>query len=90
MESHKVYSCECGENKIRLHLRHCIPGEVIDRVFCPECIKRGIKPDKSWPIPGEWSLHFNLEVAQMFAMAKLKVDPALVNPGFLMDGGYVE
>jgi hypothetical protein len=31
-----------------------------------------------------------MEIARIFGMAKLRIDPALINPGFIIDGGYVE
>ncbi len=67
-----------------------MPAELVDSVFCPQCEKNGYHHPKSWPIPGEWHLHFDMEIARMFAMAKLQIDPQLINPGFIMDGGYVE
>ena len=67
-----------------------MPLELVDQVFCPECEKNGFNTDKAWPIPGGWKIHFDLEVAKMFAMAKLRIDPNVVNPGFIIDGGYVE
>ena len=42
------------------------------------------------PIPGDWHLHFDLDIARMFAMARLRIDPSLINPGFILDGPYVE
>ncbi|THB78073.1 MAG: hypothetical protein D6B25_05095 [Desulfobulbaceae bacterium] len=66
-----------------------MPSELVDRVYCPVCETHGFTSEKSWPIPGNWHIHFDLDVAKMFAMAKLNIDPQLVNPGFIIDGGYV-
>ena len=90
MDSKKAIQCECGANTIELTFHHSMPPELVDKVFCPKCEKNGFNNPKSWPIPGNWHLHFDLEIARMFAMAKLKIDPLLVNPGFIIDGGYVE
>ena len=89
-KSKKVYQCECGSNHIELTFHHCMPSELVDMVFCPVCEENGFDNGKSWPIPGNWKVHFNLEVAKMFAMAKLNIDPQLINPGFIIDGGYVD
>lgn len=67
-----------------------MPTEVVDHVYCPVCMGNGSDHEKSWPIPGNWSLHFNLEVAKIFMMARLQIHPELVNPGFIIDQGYVE
>ncbi len=90
MESKKVFTCQCGNNTIALSFKGGMPQEVVDRVFCPGCAKDGALHGKAWPIPGNWYLHFNMEIARMFGMAKLGIDPGLVNPGFIIDGGYVE
>jgi hypothetical protein len=90
MESKKVFTCQCGTNTIALSFKGGMPQEVVDRVFCPGCAQDGALHGKAWPIPGNWYLHFNMEIARMFGMAKLGIDPGLVNPGFIIDGGYVE
>jgi len=90
MDSQKSIQCDCGANTIELTFHDSMPPELVDRVFCPQCEKNGHHSSKSWPIPGEWHLHFDMEIARMFAMAKLQIDPQLINPGFIMDGGYVE
>ena len=90
MDSRKVMKCECGRNSIELTFHHSMPPELVDRAFCPQCEMNGHSGSKSWPIPGEWRLHFDMEVARMFAMAKLKIDPQLINPGFIIDRGFVE
>ena len=83
------FSCECGTNKITLTFSDNMPVEVIDRVFCPYCEENGHPHQEAWPFPGDWFVHFDLEVARIFAMAKLDVDPALINPGFIMDRGFL-
>lgn len=66
-----------------------MPTEVVDNVYCPHCEANGHPHNQGWPIPGDWFLHFDMEVARMYTMARLDIDPGLVNPGFIMDGGYV-
>ena len=90
MDSKKSIVCACGTNTIELTFHDSMPPELVDKVFCPKCIENGLQNPKSWPIPEGWRLHFDLEIAMMFAMAKLQIDPQLVNPGFIIDGGYVE
>ena len=89
-ESKNTFSCQCGTNQIALTFHQCMPSELVDQVFCPECEEKGLASSKSIPIPGGWRVHFDLEVAKMFAMAKLKIDPQLINPGFIIDGGYID
>lgn len=90
MSVSRYSTCACGKNRIELTFREGMPTEVVDRVLCPTCRQGGFKNGESFPIPGGWYLHFNLEVARMFAMARLYIDPSLVNPGFIIDGRYVE
>lgn len=90
MESKQIFNCECGKHRIELSFKDNMPVEVVDRAYCPDCTKNGDGLKKSWPISGNWALHFNLEVAKMFMMARLQIDPELVNPGFIIDQGYVE
>ncbi len=85
----KKFSCACGNNQIELSFHHAMPPELVHQVFCPLCKNNGFSNPKSWPIPGDWRIRFDLEVARMFAMAKLKIDPQLINPGFIIDGQYV-
>lgn len=66
-----------------------MPPEVVDRAYCPCCELNGYPLNSAWPVAGDWSLHFDLEIARMFSMARLDIDPALVNPGFIMDRGFV-
>jgi hypothetical protein len=90
MNISKTLPCACGESHLELNFRDGMPAEVVDRVFCPRCRQNGMSTEQSFPIRGGWYLHFNLEVARMFAMARLNIDPSLVNPGFILDGRYVE
>lgn len=90
MESKQLFTCECRKHSIELTFRQNMPTEVVDRVYCPDCPGNDTRQAKSWPIPGNWSLHFNQDVAKMFMMARLQIDPELVNPGFIIDHGYVE
>lgn len=90
MGSKNLFTCQCGEHTISLSFSKGIPQEVVDRVYCPDCAQDGAIQHKTWPIPGNWYLHFDMEIARMFSMAKLRIDPSLINPGFIIDGGYVE
>lgn len=83
------FFCRCRENTISLAFVDGMPIEVIGEVYCPQCEENGYPPQKGWPIPGDWFIHFDLDVARMFTTAKLDIDPALVNPGFIMDRGFV-
>ncbi len=90
MKIAKSFTCACGANRIELHFQNGMPSEVVDQVYCPICRETGLAAGASFPIAGGWFLHFNLDIAKMFAMARLNIDPALVNPGFLIDNHYVE
>ena len=83
------FICGCGENTITLSFSDHTPMEVIDRVYCPHCENNGHPHLKAWPIPGDWFVHFDMEVARIFTTAKLDIDPSLVNPGFIMDRGFI-
>lgn len=89
LEATHRFVCRCRENTISLSFRDGIPREVIGEVYCPQCEENGYPPQQSWPVPGNWFVHFDLDVARMFTVAKLEIDPALVNPGFIMDRGFV-
>jgi hypothetical protein len=86
----KTIPCACGQEHLTLTFRDGMPTEVVDRVYCPLCRDNGFDTGRSFPVPGGWHLHFDLEIARMFAMARLRIDPSLVNPGFILDGRYVE
>lgn len=90
MKISKTVTCACGRNHLALNFQDGMPTEVVDNAFCPVCREKGINNGRSFPIPGGWLLHFDLEVARMFAMARLRINPSLVNPGFILDGRYVE
>ena len=66
-----------------------MPPEVVDRVYCPQCEGNGYPHTRAWPVPGDWFIHFDMEIARMFTMARLDIDPSLVNPGFIIDSGFV-
>lgn len=83
------FICRCRENTISLSFIEGLPREVIGEVFCPHCEDNGYRPQKGWPVPGDWFVYFDLTIARMFATAKLDIDPALVNPGFIMDREFV-
>ncbi|MEJ2057242.1 MAG: hypothetical protein P8X39_05325 [Desulfofustis sp.] len=89
MDVQQKFTCACGENSITLSFSESMPAAVIDVVYCPRCKENGHPHLKAWPIPGDWFLHFDLEVARMFSVARLDIDPALVNPGFIIDRGFV-
>lgn len=86
----KDFSCTCGKNRITLSFSEGMPVEVVDKVYCPQCETNGHPHQKAWPVAGDWFLRFDIEVAKMFTMAKLAIDPALVNPGFIVDRGFVQ
>ncbi len=90
MNISKNIPCVCGSKHLTLTFRDGMPPEVVDRVFCPLCRRNDSADGTSLPIPGDWHLHFDLDIARMFAMARLRIDPSLINPGFILDGPYVE
>ncbi len=65
------FSCGCGENTISLSFSDNMPVEVVGRVYCPFCEENGHPHQEAWPLAGDWFVHFDLEVARFFALAKL-------------------
>lgn len=90
MNTCKSITCACGSNTIELTFHEGMPAEVVNQAYCPVCDDHGFVNRDAFPIPGGWQLDFNLDVARMFAMARLKIDPALINPGFIIDNRYVQ
>lgn len=80
--------CVCGQHEVQFHLRDNIMApEVIDHLYCPDCADKAQKNDTLLEDNG-WIISYDMEIARMFAITKLQIDPAIVNPEFIFDGGY--
>ena len=83
-------NCSCGKEKVSLHLRDNIMSqEVIDRLFCPSCSGTVAFVQESMVEDNGWVIEYDMDLARMYAIAKLGVEPAHVHPGFVFDEGYV-
>jgi len=81
--------CACGQAEVQFHLRdNIMTPEVIDHIYCPNCsTQNNVDGNRSINDNG-WVISYDMEIAHMFAITKLKIDPAIVNPEFIFDGGY--
>ena len=81
--------CECGQEEVQFHLRDNVMGpEVIEKLYCPNCSDRVTKNDDKVINDNGWIISYDMEIAHMFAITKLQIDPEIVNPEFLFDAGY--
>lgn len=83
-------NCSCGKENVSFHLRDNIMSqEVIDRLFCPSC-SRTVALEKGRMVEDNgWVIEYDMELARMYAIAKLGMEAAQVQPGFVFDEGYV-
>ncbi|MEK6202139.1 MAG: hypothetical protein N2A40_06945 [Desulfobulbaceae bacterium] len=82
--------CSCGKEKVSFHLRDNIMSqEVIDRLFCPSCSGTVALEKESMVADNGWVIEYDMDLARMYAIAKLGVEPDQVQPGFVFDEGYV-
>lgn len=82
-------TCHCGAKEAAFHLRDNIMAPaVVDRLFCPACAATTVMDADTMVADNGWLIEYDMDVARMYAIAKLQVDPALVSPDFLFDSGY--
>lgn len=82
--------CSCGKEKVSFHLRDNIMSpEVIDRLFCPDCSGTVTLEKENMVEDNGWVIAYDMELARMYAIAKLGMKSAQVLPGFVFDEGYV-
>ncbi len=80
--------CDCGTEEVQFHLRdNVMSPEVISHLYCPNC-NNNIQDDTSSINDNGWVISYDMEIAHMFAITKLKIDPSIVNPEFIFDSGY--
>ena len=83
-------TCSCGECHAQFHLRDNIMGqEVIDRLFCPSCSEKEEFDSETMVKDNRWIIEYDMDLARMFAITKLSMDPSHVNPELIFDEGYV-
>ena len=82
-------TCSCGQNQAAFHLRdNVMDQKVIDRLFCPSC-STDQKFDKETMVnDNDWIIEYDMDLARMFAVTKLSMDPAHMNPEYIFDEGY--
>ena len=82
--------CSCGKENVSFHLRDNIMSqEVIDRLFCPACSGTVALEKESMVEDNGWVIEYDMDLARMYAVAKLGMESAQVVPGFVFDEGYV-
>ncbi len=83
-------TCSCGQQDATFHLRDNVMGqEVIGRLFCPACSGSEKFDAKTMVKDLGWIIEYDMDLVRMFAITKLSMDPAHVNPEFVFDEGYV-
>lgn len=81
--------CSCGKEKVSFHLRDNIMSqEVIDRLFCPDCSGTVAFEQERMVNDNGWVIEYDMDLARMYAIAKLGLEPAQVQPEFVFDEGY--
>ena len=82
-------TCSCGQKNASFHLRDNVMGqEVIDRLFCPSCSADQKIDQETMVRDNGWVIEYDMDLARMFAITKLAMDPAHVNPELIFDEGY--
>ncbi len=81
--------CQCGLREASFHMRDNIMApEVVDRIYCPSCSGTVKRDEGAMLEDNGWLIEYDMDMVRMFAISKLAMDPALVNPQFVFDGGY--
>ncbi len=83
-------TCNCGQNFAQFHLRDNVMGqEVIDHLYCPSCSDLIAFDPATMIEDNGWVIEYDMDLARMFAIAKLSMEPSQVSPGLVFDEGYV-
>lgn len=81
--------CECGKKEVQFHMRdNIMTSEVVDRLYCPTCSHKADVDNDTMLKDNGWLIEYDMDLARMYAISKLSLDPATVNPEFIFDGGY--
>lgn len=81
--------CNCGKEKVSFHLRdNVMSQEVIDRLFCPSCSRSVVREAERMVEDNGWIIEYDMDLARMYGIARLGMDPAQIQPGFVFDEGY--
>jgi len=82
--------CECGAKEVQFHMRdNIMSSEVIDRLYCPSCSATAEKDNATMLNDNGWIIEYDMDLARMYAISKLAMDPTTLNPEFIFDAGYV-
>ena len=83
-------TCSCGQRDATFHLRdNVMDQKVIDRLFCPSCSADQDVDQETMVRDNGWVIEYDMDLARMFAITKLAMDPTHVNPELIFDEGYV-
>jgi len=83
-------TCSCGQRDATFHLRdNVMDQKVIDRLFCPSCSADQDVDQETMVRDNGWVIEYDMDLARMFAITKLAMDPSHVNPELIFDEGYV-
>lgn len=83
-------TCSCGKNHAQFHLRdNVMEQRVIDRLFCPACSGKQEFDKETMVNDNDWVIEYDMDLARMFAITKLSMDPSQVSPELIFDEGYV-
>ncbi len=82
--------CSCGKERVSFHLRDNIMSqEVIDRLFCPACSAAITFAPERMVADNGWVIEYDMDLARMYAIAKLGLEPTQVLPELVFDSGFV-
>ena len=82
-------TCSCGQKNTTFHLRdNVMSQEVIDRLFCPSCSNGQNIDSETMVRDNGWIIEYDMDLARMFAITKLSMNPEHLNSEFIFDEGY--
>ncbi len=82
-------TCKCGSKTAQFHMRDNIMSqEVLTELYCPDCSAEVELNPESMLMDNGWVIEYDMDLAKFLAVSKLMLDPDLVRPGFVFDGGY--
>jgi hypothetical protein len=83
-------NCSCGKERVSFHLRDNVMGqEVVEHPYCPSCSRAVTLEDERMVADNGWAIEYDMDLARLYAIARLGLKPAQVQPGFIFDEGYV-
>jgi len=81
--------CECGGRQVQFHLRDNIMNpNVLDRLFCPACSTDTPINRETMLQDNGWIIEYDMTLARMYGLSKLRLSAEEINPEFIFDQGY--